>query len=82
MDTLTPKNIFWIIQVHIFWGDLSDVSVKTATLLRIFSVDVAETVVEERDALVADNSLVYPENHSFLNSCLLFIESKYDAIQL
>ena len=82
MDTLTPINIFLIIQIHNFWGDLSDVSVKTATLLRSFSVDVAETVVEEGDAILADNSLVYPENHSFLNSYLLFIESKYDAIQL
>ena len=33
MDTLTQQMVFLIVNINIFWGDLSGISAKTATLV-------------------------------------------------
>ena len=40
LDTLNQKIYFLIIKINIFWGDLSDISAKTATLLPIRAADL------------------------------------------
>ena len=40
MDTLTQQIIFLIIEIHSFWGDLSGISAKTATLSHTGPVSV------------------------------------------
>ena len=35
MDTLIHKIFFWIMKIHIFWGDLTDISAKKEALIEI-----------------------------------------------
>ena len=42
LDTLSQKNIFFIIKINNFWGDLSGISAKTATLVVLESIAPAD----------------------------------------
>ena len=57
MDSLTQKIFFLIIKINNFWGDLSGISAKTATLAALLQQLLQHPHMLELDEVVAPTGL-------------------------